>query len=200
MSCLWTDSSMVETEIQKAKSLFACYGQAILEDKICSDLLKDYRKAIDTTWETMGELKVVKACIACSDKRIGGCCFNGVESWYDDMLFLINLLLGGKIPESRKTDDGCMFVGPNGCELIARYSFCINYLCNPLKELLNSSARKQLTAIAGREIFCGIQVEQAISKWLASNSGTGHRGLGGRRRANKTAATSNMAEKLTRTM
>ena len=159
---------MVEKEIQKAKDLYARFGDQILGNKNHLDLIKKYRSAIETTREKMKALNMIKACSVCSDKCMGGCCFVGVEKWYDAMLLLVNLLLGANIPEVRMVKKGCMFVGLSGCELLARHSFCINYLCSPFKDSLSLTDQKNFLSVAGNEIFCGIQVEQSVQKWIAS--------------------------------
>ena len=163
---------MVKREIQKAKDIFSRFGKQILQDEKCSELLKNYRGAIESNWETISGLEVIKTCAACSDKWAGGCCFKGVEDWYDHVLFLLNLLLGVKIKESRTVMDGCLFVGPTGCTLISRHSFCINYLCDRIKTLLSQTEKKRLLSVAGEEIYWGIQTEQSIRKWLGQNIST----------------------------
>ncbi len=161
---------MVENQIQKAKDLYARFGDQILEDKNHLVLIKKYRSAIVTTRETMKALNMIKACSVCSDKWMGGCCFAGVEKWYDAMLLLVNLLLGVNIPEVRMVKKGCMFVGLSGCELLARHSFCINYLCSTFKDSLSLSDQKTFLSVAGNEIFCEIQVEQSVKKWITSQN------------------------------
>ena len=160
---------MKENSIQQANDLFERFGEGILRDETCRHLLAAYRKSIEETWETMKTIGVVTTCIACSGKNTAGCCFYGVEEWYDETLLFINRLLGVKIPESREIDKRCLFVGQTGCKLLARYFFCINYLCDELKAMMNPLDRKHLMAVSGKEISSGIQVEQAIRKWIAAN-------------------------------
>jgi hypothetical protein len=161
---------MVEKEIQKAKDLFTRYSEQILSHEKCAELLNNYRTAIHTTWDIMKGYKVTDACSLCSEKWGGGCCFIGVEDWYDKMVFLINFLLGVNIPETRTVSNGCLFVDSNGCVLLARHSFCINYLCNKIKHSLYTFEKEKLSEVSGKEILCGIQSEQSIRKWLEQNA------------------------------
>jgi hypothetical protein len=160
---------MVKKEIEKAKDLFSLYGELLLQDEKCAEQLRSYRESIDTTWGMLKELGVIEVCAACSDKWSGGCCFSGVETWFDHTLLLINLLLGVDLTESGTVKNGCMFVTSTGCSLLARHSFCINFLCGKIKDLLSPSDKKGLEITAGKEILCGIETEMAINKWLEQN-------------------------------
>jgi hypothetical protein len=157
---------MNENEIRKAKALYRRYGEALLRDKHLAKLLRRYRSSIETTWETMRADGVVEICTVCSGRKAGSCCFKGAELWYDTVLLLINLLLGVELPDSRDISNGCRFVGDRGCRLLARYYFCINYLCPEIKESIEPSRQKNLMAVAGREIGCGLEVEEAVRRWI----------------------------------
>ena len=161
---------MLEHEVRKARDFFSHYGDQILQDEKCLRALKVYRAAISRTWETMKGIGIMKACSECSHKWEGGCCFAGVEHWYGHILFLVNILLGAPLPESRLVRNGCFFVGPTGCLLPARHSFCINYLCDSIKCLLCKTERYELNTMAGMEILSGIQCEETIMKWTAQNA------------------------------
>ena len=160
----------MKTEIQKAKEIFDRYGKQIMRDDACTNLLATYRKAIENTWSVMQDLDIIETCSSCSQKWKGGCCFGCVEEWYDDVLLFINILMGAEMPESTPMPDCCLFVGPKGCTLLARHSFCINYLCKGLKDSISQSDQKRLSIISGREILCGVQVEQSIYNWIMRNS------------------------------
>jgi hypothetical protein len=89
-----------------------------------------------------------------------------VEEWYDPVLLLVNLLLGVQIPLSREVEDGCLFVGSGGCELAAKHSFCLNYLCPDLKAGLDADAEKRLLSVIGEELLQGWELELGIRSWL----------------------------------
>ena len=160
-------------KIKAAKDLYRRFGDVMLKDPHVADLLEQYRDAIEQTQQEMKQGGVVQTCTVCAVEETGGCCFNGVEDWYDTMLLFINLLMGVRFPQSRGISDGCLFVGEKGCGLIARYHFCINYLCPKLKDRLSSPRRKKLMAVAGREIHCGIELENAIGNILDDNPESG---------------------------
>ena len=158
----------IRAAIREANEFYVRFGETMLADARIMELLEKYRNAIAETQEKMKQSGVVRTCTICAVEEKGGCCFNGVEEWYDALLLFINLLMGVRLPDSREIPKGCLFVGENGCRLIARFHFCINYLCHKLKDRLDPSQRKKLMAVAGREILCGIELENTIRNILTS--------------------------------
>ena len=157
---------MVEDAINTAKVLHHRYGAAMSKDKDLMDLLRRYHKAIRDTHATMREVGVLSSCACCAGEKPGGCCFEGVEEWYDHVLLLVNLMLDRDIHVSRETPGGCIFVGSRGCKLVARHSFCINYLCPNLQTALTAFQKKALLFVTGVELFKGWELEQRIHRWL----------------------------------
>jgi hypothetical protein len=156
----------IEQEIKAAKQSYLQYqgifrGEATIVEKI-----EKYRAAISSTFLEMEKLGVLKACSICARRKPGGCCFKGVEEWYDATPLLINVFMGVDLPMVRETQDGCLFVGSKGCKLIARHSFCVNYLCPDLMASLSETERKTLAAISGKEIMLGWELEKSIRDLL----------------------------------
>ena len=159
---------MIENEIIKAEELYNLYCKGILQDKELSALIKEYRGAIEQTWKTMKSLNVTGTCSDCAAGDPGGCCFREVETWYSDIQLLINMLMGADIRMTRMYDNSCMFVGEKGCRLISRNAFCINFLCGKIKSRISIDKIDNLNFIAGKEITCGIELENALTKWLSN--------------------------------
>jgi len=157
---------MIEEEINRAKRLYARYGEALTNQDALVALLEMYRNAIGNTQEIMKQLCVVEACSLCACEGSGSCCFQGVEEWYEHVLLFINLVLGRQIPEFREVPGGCLFVGSGGCKLIARHSFCVNYLCPNLKDSIKTRPMKMFLAVSGDELFIGWELERAVRQWL----------------------------------
>jgi hypothetical protein len=157
---------MIEQEINRAKRLYARYAEALTSQDGLGALFEMYRKAIRKTQEVMKQLRVVETCSVCACERSGSCCFQGVEEWYDHVLLLINLVLGRQIPEVRELPGACLFVGSRGCKLIARHSFCVNYLCPNLKDLTKTPPMERLLSASGDELFHGWELEKSIREWL----------------------------------
>ena len=157
---------MIEEEIDRAKRLYTHYGEALINQDRLRVLFEVYLKAIRKTQNVMKQVRVAETCSVCACEGPGSCCFQGVEEWYDHVLLLINLVLDRKIPEFREIPGGCLFVGSSGCKLIARHSFCVNYLCPTLKDLMKIPLGETLLSVSGDELFCGWELEKSIREWL----------------------------------
>ena len=158
----------VNEEIQRAKNLYSGYGVEILEDKRCSGLLKQYGTAIEESRDLMKELGVIEICSSCADERTGGCCYYGVETWYSKYLLLINLLMGIEIPKTRMFKTNCLFVGENGCLLLARFKPCVQHLCQKIRNTLRQHDFLRLRAVTNYEIKLGVQAESAVRDFIQS--------------------------------
>ncbi len=163
---------MILEEIEKAKALYESYRSTLLDEKRIGELLETYRRAIARTYKAMAEEGVLKVCSECAQGPAGSCCFEGVEAWYDRCLLLINLLLGVEIPGGGAFPGHCRFVGERGCRLVARYAFCVNYLCPALQEALGPQGCGTLSSIVGAELASGIQVEHHLFKWIVATEST----------------------------
>jgi hypothetical protein len=157
---------MIEEEINRAKRLYARYGEALTNQDGLGALFEMYRNAIRRTQEVMKRVRVVETCSGCAGQGTGGCCFQGVEEWYDHVLLFMNLMLGRQIPEFREVPGGCLFVGSRGCKLLARHSYCVNYLCPTLKDLIKTRPMETLLSVSGDELFHGWELERSVCQWL----------------------------------
>ena len=159
------NESVVYHRVEDAFRLYHAYGNYVLAISEMQRLLHQYDSAIENTQETMRLAGVAAACGLCAE-RTGSCCFEEVETWYDPMLLLINLLLNDELPRSRQIPNQCLFLGEKGCRLRARYAFCLNYFCPTLKTRLSSDAMGLTMAVVGQELAAGWELEQALYRWL----------------------------------
>ena len=83
------------------------------------------------------------------------------------MIIFVNLLLGVKVPEERKLEKSCLFVGEHGCRIKARFKTCIHHLCPAIINSLSDYDLFRLRAITSHEIKVGIQTESAIRGWIS---------------------------------
>ena len=160
--------TIIEGLVREAKGLFAAHSSGLLGDEGIRNNLSEYQEKITATNSLMQHADIVKTCSACAAEKMGSCCMQDVEEWYDPMLLLINLLMGAEFPETRELSGHCIFVGDHGCKLIARYPFCVNYLCPRLKELLGPSQTQRLMTVAGQELLSGWEAEISIRNWLSN--------------------------------
>jgi hypothetical protein len=158
---------MADEEFTKAKRYFEKFGKALAGDETLTRMLGNYRAAIEKTNALMHEAGVHRTCGCCASGPGGSCCFEGVEAWYDRYLLLTNLLLGAEIPEVGGFPGHCRFVGEGGCRLIARYAFCVNYLCPTLQKVLGPRGCRALSTVVGEELASGLKVERYLFKRIA---------------------------------
>jgi len=156
----------IDELIHHAKVLYTGHGEHLLRDGNISEHLSAYRKRINVSNTLMQQFQIAGTCAACAQEKAGSCCLQEVEEWYDPILLLINLLMGVELPDFHDLPGHCLFVGRKGCKLIARYAFCVNYLCPRLKGLLGPAKTQSLTAVAGEELFAGWEAEKAIRNCL----------------------------------
>lgn len=151
----------------RAKALYERFGEEMLNNHGLFELMETYRKTIANSYELMLEMGIIKRCTECAqNEKASGCCFQGVEEWYDHILLLINFLLGVQVANFRKVVEGCLFVGKRGCTLLARHAFCVNYLCPALNSFLTNSKKEKLRSLTGHELYRGWEVEKAIRHWV----------------------------------
>jgi hypothetical protein len=157
-------------EINEAKALFERSWKALGEQPVLCALLAAYRNAIEEVQNLMRQGGVTAACTLCAKQTQGGCCFDGIETAYDRILLLINLLMGCTLPDRREVPQSCLFVGTEGCKLSARYYFCVHYLCPILLTTLGPVAKDELLSSVAGELAAGWELEQAIREYFRSNS------------------------------
>jgi hypothetical protein len=166
---MW-DRNDLQKEMETAVALFDTFGAEILADRRLGALLAAYRELIEESDELMRLRGVPAVCTKCASET-GSCCFEGIAySGYDSVLLLINLLFGHPLASVPQVAGACHFLGERGCTLIARYSFCLNYLCPLLKLMLGESGRDELQRKIGEQLAMGWETEQALRKWLAARA------------------------------
>ena len=157
-----TECSPIEERIQRADRLRSRLGDGLDGDQEGRRLLCAYRHAIEATARVMRQSGMVEACAICGSGPSGGCCFEGVEQWYDEVLLFINRLLGVHLSARRRIPGRCYFLGSDGCALLARHSFCINYLCYGLDASLSEEQQRTFLSTAGAEILAGWELERHL--------------------------------------
>jgi hypothetical protein len=160
---------IVSNRVQGALRLYQANKEGLLAMPDMQRLLCRYDSAIENTQETMEQTGVAAACGLCAEKT-GSCCFEEVETWYDPVLLLINLLLKAELPRSRQIPGQCLFLGDKGCRLRARYAFCLNYFCPTLKTRLGSGVMNITLAAVGQELAAGWELEQSLYRWFKKQS------------------------------
>ncbi len=157
----------VEERIWRAEELYRKYGKILLQDDEIRNLLNKLNFAIEKTWDFMRKIGVTEVCRQCA-LETGSCCKRWVENEHDEYILLINLLLGVKLPRERYKEDGCFFVGPNGCRIRAREVICVTFLCDRVKEKIGERNEIELQKIAGEELETCFILQEKIKRKLSS--------------------------------
>jgi len=147
-----------------AYHLNANYAQSLLQDKKIQDLIVQLDKGVEATWGEMASVGVVRECTYCALNGGGSCCGAGMEKMYDEILLLINLLLGKTFPEQANDPSSCYFLSERGCTLRAREVICVNYLCQRLYKNIEREKLIHLQRITGEELKTLFILEECIKK------------------------------------
>ncbi len=161
----WTFVSMQEN-IERAHSLYSSCGRSLKQDPSIRALLHRLQRYIDDSKNTMCALGVVAECKHCEEQEGGSCCGAGIENRYDEVLLLINLLLGGSLQIQGHSGNSCSFLGEHGCTLMARHVLCVNYICDRLQKKLTRDELIGLQNCSGKELDTLFILHDAIKKHI----------------------------------
>ena len=164
-------SLRIEEKIEAAHALFAAWEGRLREDGRISALLERLEQNVHASLQAMLALRVVQTCKRCEELEGGSCCGAGIESRYDGLQLLINLLLNVSLPDRHTYTDSCYFLQADGCCLKARHVLCVNYLCTKLQRTLSPDDMITLQAIAGEELDTGFALYEAIKSYVGHGTG-----------------------------
>jgi hypothetical protein len=162
----------IDSKIVLAHHLQANFGQALLQDEEVRSRLLHLDENIGATWKEMVSIGVVRECSDCAVKD-GSCCGAGMENSYDEVLLLINLLLGRTLPGRAYDATSCYFLGVNGCLLRAREVICVNYLCHRISRSIQKEKLIHLQKSAIKELDTLFKLENYIKKTLKKGGALG---------------------------
>lgn len=162
--------SPVKEKIVWAECCFREYGDRLLgEGEIIAGLHK-LESALKDTRGSMFETGLSLLCGDCDRLEGGSCCGAGLESHYSGILLLINRLLGVELPESRRDEASCYFLGENGCLLLERHVICVNYLCRKITESIDPEKISLLREKEGLELETLFMLQERINgelrRWI----------------------------------
>ena len=99
----------IEHKVAMAYHLQANLGHVLLQDKEIRAQLLHLDANIESTWKEMVSIGVVRECSDCALKD-GSCCGAGMENSYDEVLLLINLLLGRALRSQASVEEASRYV------------------------------------------------------------------------------------------
>lgn len=160
-------SRSVEEKIAWAETCYEEKGGLFFRDEKIVTLLGRLKGAVRASCTAMAVAGVADECRTCAEREGGSCCGAGLENKYDGTLLLINLLLGIQLPKRRSDPSSCLFLGPDGCLLIARQVICVNYLCKKIENRINPSKIALLREREGVELECLFLLKEHIKEKLS---------------------------------
>ena len=159
-------SRSVKEKIAWAETCYEEKGGLFLRDERSATLLNRLKGAVRASRTAMAVAGVMDECRTCEEREGGSCCGAGLENKYDGTLLLTNLLLGIQLPKRRSDPPSCLFLGPDGCLLIARQVICVNYLCRKIEDRINPSKIAVLREKEGVELECLFHLIEHIREKL----------------------------------
>lgn len=160
----------IEDKVAWAKAQFARWQGLLLSDPTLTALLNAFKSAVSLSHTEMHEAGIADICRRCEKENGGSCCGAGIENRYDQWILIANLLLGVRLQEARWKQDSCLFLGPNGCTLIARHPICVNYLCKDITQQVAKEKIARMREKEGKELELLFFVCERI-KWIIRNCG-----------------------------
>ncbi len=139
----------------------------LLKTKEFSELLHKLKTSIQTNNGIRNSIGLSKICSICGSHK-KDCCGRGVELRYSAELLALNILFGITIPPERRFPDSCYFLSENGCILFVRDIFCINFLCDKVRNSLQLKSLKRLWEHEGLETSLIFRAEEYIKRRLST--------------------------------
>lgn len=118
----------------------------------------------------MSVMQIFSLCRVCGGQPRGGCCSAEMANENDAVLLLMNLLAGCTVTMQREDGFECCFLGANGCVLLFKPMFCLNYNCTKIKERATRSELQQLEQATGQLL----QEQYHLEKLLHENLRRAH--------------------------
>lgn len=156
----------VARQIEEARGLEPRARELVSRMPALAAALEAYGRAIEETGRDMDTLGVIAACSACAKDAPGGCCFRGMGESVGAVLLVVNLLLGKEVVALDVPLECCQFVGPRGCTLAARPTYCASYFCPELAKTLGPDRMARHQAVIGNEALAGFEVERLLASAL----------------------------------
>ena len=157
-------SRSIKEKIARAETCYQEKGGKLLRDERTVTLLSRLKGAVRASRTEMIGAGIADECRRCEEREGGSCCGAGMEKKYDDTLLLMNLLLGIELPKRRFDPSSCLFLGPEGCLLIARQVICVNYLCKKIEDRIDPSKIAILREKEGVELECLFLLKEHIKE------------------------------------
>ncbi len=154
--------------IIKAAELKEHIGDNLFKKDEFAYMINELKGLISSTRRERYESGMTEICADCGTSG-KDCCGKGIEFKYSKELLIINMLMGAEIPSKRLSEISCYFLTEKGCSLLARHVFCINFLCQKIRDKISFERLKKLQELEGRELELSFRLEEFIKKHLKNH-------------------------------
>jgi|GEM_PF-486938 len=145
-----------------------------ISDNLCKNdefvyMINDLKELLSSTRRERYESGMAEICADCGTSG-KDCCGRGIEFKYSKELLIINMFMGAEIPSKRLLENSCYFLTEKGCSLLVRHVFCVNFLCQKIRDKVSFDRLKRLQELEGRELELSFRLEEFIKKHLKNHS------------------------------
>lgn len=156
-------------KLQKAEALFQAYGAKLSQEKQIQEQLAVLQDAVSSLDAHMSAMEMGKTCTACAVKPKGGCCSAYMGHENNDVLQLL-MNIQAEVDVRLVCDNGieCCFLAENGCVLLFKPIFCLNYLCGHIQKQSSTEQLRSLEQKTGTLLTAQGQLEQLLISFLQS--------------------------------
>ncbi len=155
--------------IKKAVELKEHIGERLFKKDEFAYMINELKGLINSTRRERYESGMTEICADCGTSG-KDCCGKGIEFKYSKELLIINKLLGAEIPSRRLSGNSCYFLTEKGCSLLVRHVFCVNFLCQKIRDKVSFDRLKRLQDLEGRELELSFRLEEFIKRHLKNLS------------------------------
>lgn len=158
-------------KLKRAEQLAEAYGQTVLQQKNILDQLQMVQDEVEALDAHMKAMNMGKTCSHCAATPKGGCCsvYMGNEN-NDALLLLMNILVGVEVGLVCDNGVECCFLGEQGCILLFKPIFCLNYLCGRIREESKGEDIALLEQKGGALLTAQSHLEQLLIRFLQIQS------------------------------
>ncbi len=178
--------SLISRRLHQAIRFKEKAGADLLRNREFVLSLKELKKLITITRRERKLSGITDICSECG-REDKDCCGKGIELRYSTELLLINLMLctpdcylatklsemiGGEVTVacSERPENSCYFLSKDGCILLARDVFCVNFICDKIRNIIPLERISSLQELEGKELELIFRLEEFLKRYLKNLS------------------------------
>lgn len=150
-------------KLAKAEELMQEFGRDLLGESEITSAVEALQETVSSLDKHMTAMDMGKNCSVCAATPQGGCCsaYMGHEN-NDALQLLMNMLAGVEVKLVRCDDFECCFLEETGCVLLFKPIFCLNYLCERIRQDSRKQDLKLLEEMTASQLGAQVELEGLI--------------------------------------